>query len=53
MLNLSNSSQLAGKPASNDETTIKGKEFAMYVFELLSEYHLPQEQIVNNSKNFM
>ena len=36
-----NLSQLAGKPASNDEATIKGKEFAMYVFELLSEYHLP------------
>ena len=34
-------SLLAGKPASADEATIKGKEFAMYVFELLSEYHLP------------
>ena len=25
----------------------------MYVFELLSEYHLPQDQIVSNSQNFM
>jgi len=25
----------------------------MYMFELLSEYHLPQEQIVANSANFM
>lgn len=25
----------------------------MYVFELLSEYHLPQQQIVENQSNFM
>lgn len=25
------------------------KEYAMYMFELLAEYHLPQEQIVNNA----
>lgn len=25
----------------------------MYIFELLAEYHLPQEQIVENSANFI
>lgn len=44
---------LAGQPASEDETVIQGKELAMYMFELLAEYHLPQEQIVENSAHFM
>ena len=46
-------SQLAGQPASAEESVVKGKQFAMYMFELLSEYHLPQEQIVQNSQQFM
>ena len=25
----------------------------MHIFELLAEYHLPQEQIIQNSENFM
>jgi hypothetical protein len=25
----------------------------MYIFELLAEYHLPQEQIVHNSQQFI
>ena len=46
--------QLALKdPASADENTIKGKEIAMFMFDLLSEYYLPQEQIVQNQANFM
>ena len=46
--------QLALKdPASADENTIKGKEIAMFMFDLLSEYYLPQEQIVENQANFM
>lgn len=32
---------------------MRGKQFAMYVFELLAEYHLPQEQKVQNQQNFM
>jgi len=39
-------SALAGQAASSDDSVNKGKRFAMYMFELLSEYHLPQEQIV-------
>jgi hypothetical protein len=27
--------------------------YAMYIFELLSEYHLPQDQIVSNSDQFI
>lgn len=45
--------QLAGQEASNADSIVKGKQFAMYMFELLSEYHLPQEQIVANSNHFM
>ena len=29
------------------------KVYAMYIFELLAEYHLPQEQIVQNSSQFI
>jgi hypothetical protein len=29
------------------------KVYAMYIFELLAEYHLPQEQIVQNSNQFI
>ena len=31
------------EPSSDAAPIIKGKELAMYMFELLSEYHLPQE----------
>ena len=31
------------EPNSSDAGIIKGKELAMYMFELLAEYHLPQE----------
>ena len=39
---------LAAQPASSDEVVLKSKEFAMFMFELLAEYHLPQELIVSN-----
>ena len=29
------------EPASADEKIIKGKEIAMYMFDLLAEYYLP------------
>jgi hypothetical protein len=45
--------QLAQSPSSSEEHIVKGKQFAMYAFELLSEYHLPQEQIVQHSGDFM
>lgn len=32
---------LASQPISSDEVVVKSKEFAMYMFELLAEYHLP------------
>lgn len=32
---------------------IKRKQFAMYNFEILSEYHLSQELLVENSKDFI
>ena len=32
---------LAAQPASADELVLKSKEFAMYMFELLAEFHLP------------
>jgi hypothetical protein len=44
---------LAQKPSSADESVVKSKQFAMYALELLSEFHLPQEQIVQNKDNFM
>ena len=31
------------EPNSDSPAVIKGKELAMYMFELLAEYHLPQE----------
>jgi hypothetical protein len=39
--------------SNDDERIVKSKQFAMYMFELLSEYHLPQEQINSNSQSFM
>ena len=36
------------EPNSDSPAIIKGKELSMYMFELLSEYHLPQEQIEQN-----
>jgi len=39
--------------SGDDEKTVKGKEFALYMFELLAEYHLPQEQINENSSQFV
>ena len=36
-----------------NEIGVKSKEFAMYMFELLAEYHLPQELIVSNQDSFM
>jgi hypothetical protein len=38
---------------SSPEAEIKSKVIAMYMFELLAEYHLPQELIVQNSTEFM
>lgn len=32
---------------------VKRKQFAMYNFEILSEYHLSQELLVENSKDFI
>lgn len=44
---------LQREPNSESEEIIKGKEIAMYMFELLTEFHLPQEQIVENQTAFM
>jgi hypothetical protein len=44
---------LASQPASTADDIIKSKEFAMYMFELLAEYHLPQDLIVSNQDSFM
>jgi DNA primase len=44
---------LASQASSSDEIVIKSKEYAFYMFELLAEYHLPQELIVQNQENFM
>lgn len=44
---------LASQPSSADEVVVKSKEFAMYMFELLAEYHLPQDLIVQNQESFM
>lgn len=35
------------------EENVKRKQFAMYNFEILSEYHLSQELIVENSNQFL
>ena len=35
------------------EENVKRKSFAMYNFEILSEYHLSQEHIVEHSKDFL
>ena len=37
----------------SEEMNVKRKQFAMYNFELLSEYHLDQDLIVQNSTQFM
>lgn len=36
-----------------NEEVIKRKQFAMYNFEILAEYHLTQDLIVENSANFL
>ena len=41
------------EPNSDSPAVIKGKELSMYMFELLSEFHLPQEQIEQNQVDFM
>lgn len=38
---ISHLQSLASLPISSDEVVLKSKEFAMYSFELLAEYHLP------------
>lgn len=38
-----------GEPAEH----VKRKQFAMYNFEILAEYHLSQELIVENSESFL
>lgn len=40
-------------PGSADDAVSKAKVTAMYMFELLAEYHLPQELIVQESDSFM
>lgn len=35
------------------QTLPASKEYAMHIFELLAEYHLPQEQIIQYSSDFM
>jgi len=35
------------------EEVVKRKQFAMYNFEILSEYHLSQDLIVKNSSDFL
>ena len=35
------------------EENIKRKQFAMYNFEILAEYHLSQELIIQNSDQFL
>ena len=35
------------------EENVKRKQFAMYNFEILSEYHLSQDHIVKNSQTFL
>lgn len=34
---------LQREPNSDSDEIVKGKEIAMYMFELLAEFHLPQE----------
>jgi len=41
------------EPNSDNAGVIKGKELAMYMFELLAEYHLPQEELESNQASFM
>ena len=41
------------EPNSEAPGIVKGKELAMYMFELLAEYHLPQEQLEQNNASFM
>ena len=41
------------EPNSENAGIIKGKELAMYMFELLAEYHLPQEELESNQASFM
>lgn len=38
-------SVLQSQTGTSEEQAVK-KVYAMYIFELLSEYHLPQDQIV-------
>lgn len=42
-----------GAAGPSDEQEIKRKQYALYNFELLAEYHLSQELIVQNSDNFL
>jgi len=35
------------------EENVKRKQFAMYNFEILAEYHLSQEHIVGHSSQFL
>ena len=37
----------------SEQEVVKRKQFAMYNFEILAEYHLSQELIVENSKDFI
>ena len=41
------------QPDSTDESIIKGKEVAMYMFELLSEFYMTQEMMESSHDDFM
>ena len=45
--------QMLQNTEGTPEENIKRKQFAMYNFEILAEYHLSQELIVKNSDQFL
>ena len=45
--------QLLRMNEGSEQEVVKRKQFAMYNFEILAEYHLSQELIVENSKDFI
>ena len=45
--------QLLRMNEGSEQEVVKRKQFSMYNFEILAEYHLSQELIVENSKDFI
>jgi hypothetical protein len=44
---------MATAATSEDPQVIAGKEIAMYMFEMLTEFHLSAEQCVEKQESFM